>query len=674
MLQKQKPTFWVGVDAGGTFTDFVVLSKTALSTYKVLSTPAAPEQAILQGLSEMGLLDTIPMEEASLAICHGSTIATNAALEGKGVRTAFLTNEGLEDLLLLGRQARQELYNLTPEARTSDFPDTLFLGVPTRRDAQGELITPLTDEAIAAIKSKLRDFQPESVAISLLFSYLDNSEEERLRSAIQSANAGLFVTLSGDLLPKHGEYERGVAVWLNAWLGPLVKRYLSDLKRDLPDDSHLAVMQSSGLTISADKATERAVHLLLSGPAGGVAAGAWVADRKQDPLLLTFDMGGTSTDVSLVMDSKPALTDSGKVGIYPVAASMVDIHTIGAGGGSIASVDAADMIRVGPESAGADPGPACYGNGGSEPTVTDAHLHLGYLVADRFLGGQMTLDKQAATDALTKLGKRLDMTPDHLAQGIIRIADENMTQALRVITLERGQDPRHCTLCCFGGAGGLHVCALADNLGITKAVVPAYSGVLSAFGMLVSPPGRELSDSIQRPLSEWTDADIERRFSLLKDQGIAELVAESVPADQIQSRPMLALRYKGQSHPVEVPWQSIRQVETAFKAQHLSLYGFHLDQVIELVALRLSLTGSAPDLVYPKVHEHSEVKGQKPDHHSVFGQGKVPVFERNHLNVNLVYQGAVIVVEDTATTWVSSGWSVMRDADNCLQLTRASVT
>lgn len=656
---------WVGIDAGGTFTDFVVITQKTLLTHKVLSTPAAPEQAILRGLTDLGLL----AEGAPpLRVYHGSTIATNAALEGKGARTAFITNEGFQDILLLGRQAREFLYDLTPPPSQRVFKNTRFFGVQTRRDATGKLLTPLTEAALEKLRSELDAWQPESVAVNLLFSYVDKTEELTLEKL---SPPDALVTLSSELLPRHGEYERGVAVWLNAWLGPLVNKYLLRLQQML-DSTSCSVMQSSGLMMSAEQAASRAVHLLLSGPAGGVVAADYMGRRHQQPSLLTFDMGGTSTDISLVVDG-PALTDKGAIGPYPVAVPMVDIHTIGAGGGSLASIDEAGMLRVGPESAGADPGPACYGQNGTQPTVTDANLYLGYLIPERFLGGRMLLYPELAEAALTRLGESLGMTPEQVALGIVRIANEHMTQALRMVTLEQGQDARIFTLCCFGGAGGLHLCALAENLGITRAMVPEHSAVLSAFGMLVSPLGSELGYSIQRPLSEWSDAQIEARFTKLLNQGVATLLAEGVPAEQIQRHCLLELRYQGQSHAIKIPWSNQNEAAQAFEANHLKLYGFNLDRTIELVAVRASLLGPVRQLATIEItaNDQTQVSMQPTSYSNTKNLGTVPVFERTELQLDQPIEGPAIIAEEMSTTLVSSGWTCSKSSDGCLWLTQA---
>jgi len=426
---------FLGIDTGGTFTDFVLREAATIRVHKVLSTPGAPQDAILTGIKEMGLQSRVAAGQ--IMIIHGTTVATNAALEGKGVRTAYITNAGLKDVLLIGRQTRQQLYQLTPAKPKIPFDEQLLLEVNTRLDAQGVLIEPLTAADLDELEQQIAILQPESIAINLLFSFLDPEQELQIEARFRDA---YFVSRSSLILPEQREYERGITTWLNAWIGPLIKSYLNSLSAALAP-SNLAIMQSSGLTISAKVAAERAVNLLLSGPAGGLAAALAIGHQTHQPRLMTFDMGGTSTDVAL-LEGEIRLTNQGKIASYPVAVPMADIHTIGAGGGSIAFVDAGGLLQVGPASAGAHPGPACYGRGGTAPTVTDANLVLGRLRSDAFLGGRMQLDKSAAASALQPLADQLQISVTELAFGIIRIANESMIQALRVISIQQGHDPR----------------------------------------------------------------------------------------------------------------------------------------------------------------------------------------------------------------------------------------
>ncbi|MGB5261764.1 MAG: hydantoinase/oxoprolinase family protein, partial [Gammaproteobacteria bacterium] len=489
------PLIWLGIDTGGTFTDFVLYDGRGLCVHKVLSTPAAPEQAILQGIRELGLATD------GLRVIHGSTVATNAALERKGVRTAYITNRGLGDVLTIGRQARRELYNLQPAPPLPPVPRELCLEVGARTGADGRAVSSLSATDRDAVRAAIAAMQPQAVAINLLFSFLDDGDEREVASWLPD---DVFVSCSADVLPEYREYERGIATWLNAWVGPLVAGYVQRLGKALAP-APLAVMQSSGGTLSADQAGRKAVQLLLSGPAGGLMGARYLGQQAGQARLLSFDMGGTSTDVALI-DGEIRLTSEGHIGPWPVAVPMVDMHTIGAGGGSIARVDDGGLLQVGPESAGADPGPACYGRGGARPTVTDANLVLGRLQADAFLGGAMALDVGAARQVMQTLASGLECSIEEAAQGVLAVANEHMAQALRVISVQRGEDPASYVLMSFGGAGGLHVCALAEALGMARALVPVQAGVLSALGMLVAPPSRQLSHTLTGELQGFDES------------------------------------------------------------------------------------------------------------------------------------------------------------------------
>ena len=578
MLQKSvlSRVNFLGVDTGGTFTDFVLFDGEHLRIHKVLSTPDAPERAILQGIRDLGLPD------AGLRLVHGSTVATNAVLEGKGVRTLFVTNRGFRDLLSIGRQARAELYNLQPQVLPPPVPEELCVETGGRRDAAGEPIDPLSGADLEELLHQVREKGPRAVAVNLLFSWKDGSDERRIRDALPD---DLFVSISSEVLPEIREYERGIATWLNAWVGPLVEGYVRRLHAAMPRAS-LSIIQSSGDTIDAAQAGQQAVRMLLSGPAGGLVGATWLGSLSGHDRLLTFDMGGTSTDVSLI-DGEPQLTSEGRIGRWPVAVSMVDMHTIGAGGGSIARMDTGGMLQVGPESAGADPGPACYGQGGTEVTVSDANLVLGRLRPGAFLGGRMQLDVTAAQTAMRRLARAMDCTDIEAAEGVIRVANEHMAAALRMISVERGVDPKSYRLVSFGGAGGLHVCALAEALGMQRAMVPVHAGVLSALGMLATRPGRELSHTWQGELAQRDERDLERAFKKLEENAVAELLKEGIERERLTADYALDLRYRGQSNTLRIPWQGIAASESAFHALHEQRYGHRLDVPVEMLNLRM---------------------------------------------------------------------------------------
>lgn len=635
----------LGVDTGGTFTDFVLLGEQGLRVHKVLSTPHAPEQAILQGVQDLGL----SLDDA-LQVVHGSTVATNAVLEGKGVRTVYITNTGLADVLSIGRQARRELYNLQPEASSLPVERELCLEIDSRLSAQGETLQPLSDEALEQLRQQLVSLAPDAVAINLLFSFLDDSMERAIEAIVPE---GIFISRSSDILPEYREYERGMTTWLNAYVGPLVQGYLMRLQQALAPAA-LSVMQSSGGTIDAGQASRRAVNLLLSGPAGGLAGARYMGRVCEREQLLTFDMGGTSTDVALI-DGELRLSSRGEIAGYPVSVPMVDMHTIGAGGGSIASVDTGGLLQVGPESAGAAPGPACYGRGGDMATVTDANLVLGRLRADAFLGGEMQLDIDAARSAVGKIAEALGTTLEAAAEGILRVANEHMARALRVISVQRGVDPRDFTLMSFGGAGGLHVCALADALGMREALVPIHGGVLSAFGMLAAPRARQLSRSVNGLFADISSDVIDAHIQELAEQGKQALLAEGVVETSLHVDAALDLCYRGQSYTFTINWQGHGPSREAFHMAHEERYGHQLDLPVELVNVRVSLRGDEPQLSLQELKQSATAA--VIEQVVVFGEARpVPVYAREFLFEGQCLQGPALITETVSTTWLARDW------------------
>ena len=649
----------LGVDTGGTFTDFVFLDDNGIRIHKVLSTPEAPERAILQGIKALKLETAV--KAGKLLMIHGSTVATNAALEGKGVRTAFITNRGFGDMLSIGRQARPILYELQPTLPPTPVPPELCMECGGRIDHLGVLLDPLTDADLQHLLRQIERLQPEAVAINLLYSFVDDHYEKRIEQALP---ASLFVTRSSQVLPEYKEYERGIATWLNAWLGPLVKGYLQRLEMALKP-SPLTIMQSSGGTMAAAKAASKAVNMLLSGPAGGLSGAFYMGEKTGNVRLISFDMGGTSTDVAL-LDGEIGLTNEGSIGPWPVAVPMVDMHTIGAGGGSIATIDAGGMLHVGPRSAGANPGPACYGKGGTAATVTDANLVLGRLQAKHFLGGAMRLDRSAAVKAIQNLASAMGMSTETAAEGIIRVANEHMSRALRAISIERGHNPLAFSLCCFGGAGGLHVCDLAEALGLQRALVPVHAGVLSALGMLVAPRQRHLTRTFTQLLSTAQVDVIASALQDLAEKGQRELISEGVPARQITSSFSLDLRYRGQSFTLNVRWQGDADAAiSAFHAAHQNRYGHAMALKVELVNLHARISAHAAPLQLP-LAKSIEGQVQWVDLHGV--KQPVALLQREMLELDTTYAGPMLITEQASTTWIKPGWQLLRDEIGSLHL------
>jgi len=670
----------LGIDTGGTFTDFVLVKDNQLTIHKVLSTPHAPEQAILQGIDKLGLGAQI---KDDLYIVHGSTVATNAVLEGKGVRTVYVTNRGMRDILTLGRQARRELYNLQPQPTPPPVPRELCLETGGRISARGELIDPLTDEDLEHFKQQLEKLKPDAVAINFLFSYLDDQYEKKLATIIDN---NIFVSRSSEVLPEIKEYERGIATWLNAAVGPIMQGYLHRLaqgvKNRVPDDAahktNISVMQSSGGTIEAEQAAQQAVQLLLSGPAGGMAGAQYIARWSGKQRLLTFDMGGTSTDVAMI-DGELQLTNEGNIGYYPVAVPMVDMHTIGAGGGSIARIDEGGLLQVGPQSAGANPGPACYDRGGNEATVTDANLVLGRLRADAFLGGQMSLNVAAAERAVKSLANQLGMTVPAMAEGIIRLANEHMARALRVMSVQRGIDPRQLTLVSFGGAGGLHVCALADALSISEAMVPVHAGVLSALGMLVAPKARQLSQGFSALVTAINEQDLQDVYEQLTLKGKQALLQEGLAEDQIHVSASVDLRYKGQSYTLNIPWLGAEKSLDDFHFSHEQRYGHRLELPVEIVTARIKVQGQTDGItIFENILKQQQGAGSAEGKlqqatTSLYGIEKpVPIFQREQLSEKDLIDGPALITETVSTTFIEPGWLCRADAIGNLLLKKVS--
>ena len=643
----------VGIDTGGTFTDIVVLDRGSnaggMRQCKVLSDPSDPSGPIVEGLRRLGL------ENQQLQIIHGTTVATNAVLEGKGARVAYVSSEGFADVLTLGRQERENVYQLKQPETAPPVPQALCLEVTTRIAADGSLLSVCSDEELSRLKARLETLDIESVAINLLFSFLRPQEEQRIADSL---GGHWFVSCSSKILPEVREYERGMATWLNASVGPVICRYLERLQTRLPQ-ARIAVMQSAGTTIEAGQAAQQAVRLLLSGPAGGLAAARSIAVQTSNPKLMSFDMGGTSTDVALFNGEIP-LTGQCRLGPWPLSIPSVDIHTIGAGGGSIARVDKAGMLLVGPESAGASPGPACYGQGGIQATVTDANLLLGRIPGGTLLGGYLPLDLHAADQAVSKLAK--DMACDALeaARGVVRLANEHMARALRVISVERGYDPADYALLCFGGAGGLHACDLAELLNMGRIIIPARAGVLSAMGMLVSEPGRELSQAVLAPLATLTDEDIGRRFRLLETDAGTQLTEEGCKPGSVAFHHQLELRYKGQSATISINWSAGGDHEANFHEAHTRASGLRLPHAVELVNIRLSARAPA---VLQSIDIRPESKGRAAGEMVYMPDlaCEVPMFHRNGLPAGESIVGPLLLTESAATAWIKPGWEVRPD-------------
>ena len=591
-----------GVDVGGTFTDVVTVSDGAVRVRKVPSTPDSPDEGVVDGL-ERAAADGLDLETLSF-LGHGTTHATNAVLEGEWAETALVTTEGFRDVLEIGRQTRPHLYDLHAEKPDPVVPRDRRYEVPERLDERGTVLEPLDEGAVRDLAGEL---EAESVAVCLLFAFEDDSHERRVAELLREAGVDVPITLSSATSGEIREYERTATTALDAALRPAMARYLSrldDWRSRAGVPAPLSVMTSAGGLVAADAAARRPTTTLLSGPAAGVRGAVHVAARHGHEDLLTMDMGGTSCDVSLVRGGEPTVTADATVGEYPVGAAALDVHTVGAGGGSVARVDDGGALRVGPESAGAQPGPVCYGRGGERPTTTDAHAVLGRIRPDRLLDDPAGAD--AVRDALrAHLAGPLDATVEDAARGVLDVATASLERALRVVSVERGHDPRDYALVAYGGAGPLHAPRVAERLDVPRVLVPRHAGVLSAVGLLVGDVRYDHSTSRVRPWAEVDPAATDDAYADLEARGREDLADAGVDAADRRFERRADLRYAGQTYSLAVPVPgtldaaALDAVAERFHDRHAERYG-HADRDgdLELVTLRLRAVGETdpPDL------------------------------------------------------------------------------
>jgi N-methylhydantoinase A len=665
MPRASHPDIRIAIDTGGTFTDCVWADSGALKTLKVFSTPDDPSRAIAEALQKVGV-------ESRFTLLHGTTVGTNALLQRKGAQVALITTAGFEDVIEIGRQARPWLYDFFFDRVPPLVSRELRFGVKERTDSGGRVLEFPTAQELARLCEAVSGAKPEAIAISLLFSFANPGNEIAVAAAL--AELGKPLSVSHKILPEFREYERTSTIVVNAYLQPLMQSYLEKIgQRVLNIDARrrparpsaqktprIFVMQSSGGITALESAAREPVRTVLSGPAGGLVGAAAMAARSGFPRVLSFDMGGTSTDVALV-EGEVRPGGQTEVAGFPVGVPMLDIHTVGAGGGSLARFDVGGALRVGPESAGADPGPICYGRG-VLPTVTDANLILGRLRADRFLGGEFTLDlertRRLTTDWLRKQSSRL--TLEQFAAGVLQVVNANMERALRVVSIERGYDPRDFALVAFGGAGGLHACELAEALAIPTVILPANPGALSAYGILVSDAVKDFSRTLLWNIADLRPrAALEKEFRQLENAARKEFRAERWAGTLLFER-SLDLRYRGQGYELSVP--ATGNVAPRFHQEHQRRYGYHHPgKEIELVTVRLraklktvhpkagrivSSTRRSSGAVLPV--ERATVSFQR--------RGvKTPVYERSDLVVGHALKGPAVITEYSATTVIPPG-------------------
>jgi N-methylhydantoinase A len=655
----------IAIDTGGTFTDCVYRVAGQLQVLKLPSTPDDPGRAILAAIEQIARISASDRSAASLEIRHGTTVATNALLERKGARVAFVTTAGFEDTLAIARQARPSLYDWNHHRPVPISSSDCCFGVPERVGPDGTVLLAPTHRSLKELRRQIESAQAQSIAVSLLFSFANPANERAVAKSL--ASLGLPISLSYEILPEFREYERASTVALNAYLAPRMQSYIVGLRRGLARrKAPLSIMQSSGGILSAEVAAREPVRTILSGPAGGVIGALSVARTAGVERVLSFDMGGTSTDVALIhADREPTTTTEGNVAGLPVSVPMLDIHTAGAGGGSLAWIDIAGALQVGPQSAGADPGPACYGRGDGA-TITDANLFLGRLHSDHFLGGAMRLDKARARQVLNRISlNRFDST-EKFAEGILRVGNARMESALRRVSVERGHDPRTFTLLAFGGAGPLHACALASSLGIGKVLIPSAPGALSALGILDADLRREFSRTVMIPPGS---PRIPQVFRELESEAREVFRREG-------KRPVLArsadLRYHGQGFELRVDWA--RDALSRFHLLHAKSYGYSdPSRPVEIVTLRVQANARTPHprpLRARRTAANADRALLAP--HRIFEEGRWrrgALYDRSLLRYGNRVVGPAVIVELSATTYIPTGWQASVDALSNLVLT-----
>ena len=638
----------VAIDTGGTFTDCVWVADGRIQILKVFSTPDDPSRAILEALNEIGVANEI-------LLLHGTTVGTNTLLQRKGGRVALVTTAGFEDAIEIGRQARPKLYDFFFDRVEPLVSREMRFGIAERTASEGEILQTPAEAELQVLTERVQTAKPDAVAVSLLFSFVNPQNEKAIAHALRGL--GIPLSVSHQILPEFREYERTSTVVMNAYLQPVMQRYLHSLaKRIQSGKSRIFIMQSSGGITALETAAREPVRTVLSGPAGGVVGAAAMARRSGCEQIISLDMGGTSTDVALI-DREAQPSSQSEIAGLPIGVPMLDIHTVGAGGGSIARFDAAGALRVGPESAGADPGPICYGRG-TEPTVTDANLILGRLRPERFLGGNFTPNlertRRILAEWLKKSQSRLGVK--QFAAGVIRVVNSTMEKAIRVVSIERGYDPREFALLAFGGAGGLHACELAEALSIPWVIIPVLPGALSAYGILVSDVVKDYSRTVLlRVADELPLGILEKQFSALRERAEKDFDVENWRG-KIEHRLSVDVRYRGQGYELNIPYT--RSLRAAFASEHKRRYGYNYEtREIELVTLRLRSRMKSTQI---RTGTLSASKPEKVQVRSapIVIDGRVTraaIYERESLAPGKKLCGPAIVTEYSATTMIPSG-------------------
>jgi len=662
----------IGIDTGGTFTDFVIYHNSDIKIQKIPSTPQNPAVAIMQGISEYFSAGN------KIQIIHGTTVATNSLLERKGGKIALITTKGFEDIIFIGRQTRESLYSLSGEDRSFLLPDKFVFGLEESVNSSGIIEKKIREKDLEVIIEKIKNLKIEAVAVCLINSYANFQNENFIFSRLKKEN--IMASVSSQILPEHREYERTTVTVVNAYLMPVVSLYISNLEKST-GKNELLIMQSNEGCISPATAKTEPIRTALSGPAGGVVAAFSIGKSSGYKNIITLDMGGTSSDVSLI-DGKIRRTNESKINEFPIRLPMIDIHTVGAGGGSIAYLDKGGSLRVGPDSAGANPGPACYGKG-RRPTVTDANLVLGRLVPDYFLGGSMKIYPKKSRKVINDLSVKIDKNLLETAEGIIEIANANMEKAIRVISIERGIDPRKFILFCFGGAGGMHAAEIASNLNISTILIPKNAGVLSALGLLMADSIKDYTKSILRQAEKTSLEYIQKNLIKLKTRAVEDMKKEGFTSEKLTFSPSMDVRYIGQSYEINIPYKdspdAISTLIADFNREHNTLYAYyHPDRKIELVNLRLKAVGTRKKIKLKKKPEGSSV----PDNaflktQDIFYKTKkftAPIYIRNLLSAGMSLSGPALIVDYESTAFIPPGFKLKVDGWENLIIQKADQT
>lgn len=675
--------FRLGVDTGGTFTDIGLINEEtgAVAVTKVPSTPDNPSRAVVNGVVDIIAKEEISPQDINFFI-HGTTVATNALLELKGAKTALITTEGFKDVLHIGRQTRPSLYDFYAHRAKPIIPRHLRYEVPERILFTGEVLRELDEDAVREIAKDMKTKNVQAVAVCLLHSYANPIHEQKIKEILSEELPELIISVSSEILPEFREYERMSTVCINAYVMPKVNKYVADLAEQLHNlevKSGLYIMQSNGGVITAETARESSARTVLSGPAGGALAGTFVCAQTNRDNLITVDMGGTSLDICLIADRQPKYTTESQIGGYPIKLPMIDIHTIGAGGGSIAWIDSGGALRVGPESAGAVPGPVCYCKGGEEPTVTDANVVLGRLNPEYLLDGDFHLDVQKAYDVIeNKIAKPLGISVIEAAAGIIKVVNANMVRGIRVVSVEKGYDPREFSLVAFGGAGPVHGVEMAEELGMPEVIIPKNPGINSALGMLVADVRHDYVRTYVNNIDEISVEGLTGIFMEMEKQGNEQLTQEGFTSSDMVFLRSADMRYRGQAYEISIPItggtltaQDIQWAKENFNQEHEKAYGYQREhEIIEVVNMRLVALGKLPQMRLVKGNEGNLGILEPVDYRNVYYYDsflRTPVYNRKTFSAGTVLTGPAIVEQlDSTTVIFPDQVATVDDFDNIL--------